>query len=163
MNHVHRLFYSLLFTFALLACNQSTPDEGESSRSAGRTIEYTATLAISGISGEEVALIDIAIADDDKSRSLGLMDVQEMKSDGGMLFIFESEQRQSFWMANTPLSLDLLFADREGRIVHIHQNAQPFTRDQIDSIYPAKYVLEVNAGYVMRHDIQVGHIITYTR
>jgi len=163
MNHFYSNVYLILALGFIFSCARDASRDSDSSNSAGRSIEYTAILSIENEYGEKLATIDIAIADNDASRSLGLMDVREMKADGGMLFIFDVERRQSFWMANTPLPLDLLFAGKDGRILHIHQNAQPFSRDQIDSVYPAIYVLEVNAGFSMRHDIQVGHHINYTR
>ena len=90
------------------------------------------------------------------------MDVRNLETSQGMLFIFDRQEVQSFWMANTPLPLDLLFADENRTIVHIHTNARPYSRIQSHRSNPAKYVVEVNAGYAMARDLQVGHTISYT-
>lgn len=159
--NVKLLLLSALLVFTG-ACGSKHGSDSSHPVNTGRSLEFTGSLIIIDHNQQPVTTVDIAVADDDATRSLGLMDVREMKSDGGMLFIFEQERRQSFWMANTPLPLDLIFADQNGRIVHIHSNARPFSHDQIDSRYPALYVLEVNAGFAMTHDIQVGHTIAYT-
>lgn len=136
--------------------------ENNTEQRVGKTLDFIGKLDFVDESDSIISSIDIAIADDDMTRSQGLMDVRELKPDGGMLFIFDAETRQSFWMANTPLSLDLIFVDMDKKIVHIHQNATPFSKSGIDSVNPAMYVVEVNAGYAMKHDLKIGHSITYT-
>jgi uncharacterized membrane protein (UPF0127 family) len=73
-----------------------------------------------------------------------------------MLFIFEDNQPRSFWMANTPLSLDIFFVNENFEIVRIHRNAKPYSRKNLTSDKPAKYVVETNAGFSISHDIQEG-------
>jgi uncharacterized membrane protein (UPF0127 family) len=78
-----------------------------------------------------------------------------------MIFLFENNRPRSFWMANTPLSLDILFVNSDLEIVRIHRNTTPFSQESIESERPAKYVVEVNAGYTLRHDITEGHRIDF--
>ena len=59
-------------------------------------------------------------------------------------------------MASTPLSLDIIFVDEEFEIVRIHRNTPPYSHERILSEEPAKYVVEVNAGYTLRNDITEG-------
>ncbi|HEX6982180.1 MAG TPA: DUF192 domain-containing protein [Balneolaceae bacterium] len=106
--------------------------------------------------GDTVSTIEVAVADTDQERSQGLMDVRELGESKGMLFIFEGEQPRSFWMANTPLPLDIIFVNAEGEIVRIHHSAKPFSEENFLSGEPAKYVVEVNAGYTIAHDIKEG-------
>jgi uncharacterized membrane protein (UPF0127 family) len=108
-----------------------------------------------------ISSIDIAVADTPELRNLGLMDVRTLPWNSGMLFIFAQQERLSFWMANTPLPLDLLFVNSDYQIVHIHHNAQPFSQQQIDSVHPALYVVEVNGGYAVRNDIVEGNYIRF--
>lgn len=84
------------------------------------------------------------------------MDVRDLPESKGMLFIFENNEPRSFWMANTPLSLDIIFVNNEGEIVRIHHSAQPFSEKNVKSDKPAKYVIETNAGYCISNDIQEG-------
>lgn len=100
--------------------------------------------------------IDAAVADDSEERNQGLMDVRDLPKTKGMLFIFEKNEPRSFWMANTPLSLDIIFVNEQKEIVRIHHSTQPFSEKSITSEEPAKYVIETNAGYCISHDIQEG-------
>lgn len=136
-------------------------EQKDSIPSQGRQIEFRGTLEFLADT-TVIASIDIAVADDEMSRAQGLMDVRELKSDGGMLFVFDYNDRLNFWMANTPLPLDLIFVNSSLQIVHIHHNATPFSQHGIDSIYPAMYVVEVNAGYAMRYDLQPGQFISFS-
>lgn len=105
---------------------------------------------------DTVSTIEVAVADDNRSRSEGLMNVMELPENTGMLFIFDNEQPRSFWMANTPLPLDILFVNSELNIVRIHRNTRPYSQESIQSEEPARFVVEVNAGYTLEHDIREG-------
>lgn len=148
--------------WALMACSGNRESGQLSSGPDGRTLSFTGELAFIDENRDTLSVIEIAVANNDSTRSLGLMDVRNLASNQGMLFIFDRQEVQSFWMANTPLPLDLLFADENGTIVHIHSNARPYSRSQIPSIYPARYVVEVNAGYAMARDLRAGQTISYT-
>jgi len=157
MNHYLIIFGVIMLLQASCSSQQSNTSESTS----GRVLEFVGTLDFLKSDNQVNSTIAIALADNDDTRSQGLMDVRTLNADQGMLFIFPSEIRQSFWMANTPLALDLIFVNENLEIVSIHQNARPFSRQSIDSEYPAKYVVEVNAGYAIRHDLQIGNKINY--
>ena len=90
--------------------------------------------------------IDIELAKTPGKRSQGLMYRKSMKKNQGMLFIFKEESIQSFFMKNTYIPLDLIFIDRNGRVVDIAKRAKVMDLSSIISNKPAMYVLEVNAG-----------------
>lgn len=124
-------------------------------------LNFDTELRFIGQSGVEKAIVSVTLADTEEKRTHGLMDVRQLKSDEGMLFIFEDEQPRSFWMANTPLSLDIIFADTDGRIVRIHTYTEAYATENYVSQKPAKYVVEVNAGFTVSYDIQEGDIIEW--
>lgn len=88
----------------------------------------------------------VEIADDQAERERGLMFRPPLEADRGMLFEFETAGEQSFWMKNTPSSLDIVYIDAAGRIVSIAHNATPYSESPIPSNGAAKGVLEVRAG-----------------
>lgn len=98
--------------------------------------------------------IELAITEDEKAR--GLMWRRELPEDRGMLFVFASEGRRVFWMKNTPISLDIIFLDDTGRVVHIARGTVPFSTAPIPSKKPARYVLEVKGGLSQRWGLQIG-------
>ena len=110
-----------------------------------------------------ITKIDIEIADDDAKRERGLMYRKQMMLNQGMLFIFAEESLQSFWMKNTWLPLDILYLDAQKKIVRIHENVAILSEQSIPSDFPAKYVVEVNAGFCALYNIQTGNIMTFIR
>jgi uncharacterized membrane protein (UPF0127 family) len=105
--------------------------------------------------------IDIEIADNIAEREQGLMFRDTMAQNAGMLFLMETEEIQAFWMKNTILSLDIIFVDSDRRIVSIKSNCKPYSLDQIESVKPALYVVEVNAGYTAKQGINAGDMISF--
>lgn len=108
------------------------------------------------ISAQKTHLFTAEVAATDRQRSQGLMFREEMAADHGMLFVFNRESEQFFWMKNTPLPLDILFISSAGRIVSIAANTTPFSEKVIPSGKPARFVLELNAGTAANLGIAVG-------
>lgn len=106
--------------------------------------------------GKSTLSINVALAIKPEERNAGLMGVTKLAPKSGMLFIFEKQEPLSFWMANTPLSLDIIFVDETFKIVRIHSNTEPFTTKQYASGKPARYVVEVNGGFCVENDILEG-------
>jgi uncharacterized protein len=150
-----------LFSLSVLSCTPGNQGNDSLSQPSGRVLDYTGELHFLVNSDSSKVSIDIALADTPELRNLGLMDVRSLPWNSGMLFIFEQQERLSFWMANTPLPLDLIFVNSNFEIVHIHHNAQPFSQQQIDSMLPALYVVEVNGGFAVRNDIVEGQMIRF--
>ena len=116
---------------------------------------------LDGKSNKVISKIEIEVADDDAEREQGLMYRDTMAENAGMLFLMEAEEPQTFWMKNTIISLDILYADADKRIVSISKNCKPYSLDQIPSVKPALYVVEVNAGYTAKYRIRVGDMISF--
>lgn len=114
------------------------------------------TITIS--SGENLRVI-AEIADTSEERARGLMFRESVPEGTGMLFIFPGEVQSSFWMKDTPVSLDLLFIRGE-QIVSIIENAVPYSEDLLtpDSTYTM--VLEVPAGYAANRRVDVGNRVS---
>ncbi len=106
--------------------------------------------------GETLLTIEIEIADNDSTRERGMMQRTEFPERTGMLFLFDEETMQQFWMGNTPLALDLLFIDADSQIVDFAKYAVPFSNAPLASRSPAQYVLEVPAGWVDSNGIVEG-------
>jgi uncharacterized membrane protein (UPF0127 family) len=79
----------------------------------------------------------------------------------GMLFVFNKEEQQSFWMRNTYFSLDIIYVNKQYEIVTIQKYTQPFSDLSIPSYEPAMYVVETNAGFCDRYKIKDGDKIFY--
>ena len=113
-------------------------------------------LQVVGVDGGTKARFDLEIARTGAQRARGLMHRTDLPGDRAMLFVFDAEAPRSFWMQNTPTSLDIIFADRGGVIVRVAERTVPFSTASIRSGAPARYVLEVHAGTAERLGIAVG-------
>lgn len=115
---------------------------------------------VSGAQGDTLSVIDIEIVDKPEDIGRGLMFRSQLKQEQGMFFIFPDEEEQIFWMKNTRLSLDIIFVSRKLEIIRIAKHTLPYSTEPIPSIYPAKYVVEVNAGFCDTYQIQkLDHIL----
>jgi uncharacterized membrane protein (UPF0127 family) len=107
--------------------------------------------------------LNARIADTDAERARGLMGVAGLAENEGMLFVFDKEDIYIFWMKNTLIPLDIIWLDAGKKIVDIREDAMPCI-NSCDSFVPAvkaKYALEVNAGFVLRHKIKVGDTVSF--
>jgi hypothetical protein len=87
---------------------------------------------------------------------------EKMAANQGMLFIFDDSDVRSFWMKNTMISLDMIFINEKDQIITIHKHTTSLSEGSYTSTGPAKYVLEVNAGFTDDHKIAVGDRIAWT-
>jgi uncharacterized protein len=81
---------------------------------------------------------------------------QSLPDDRGMLFDFPEPERASFWMRNTPLSLDIIFIGVDGRILNVADHTTPFSTDQVPSAGLTRGVLEIRAGRAEALGIRAG-------
>jgi uncharacterized protein len=93
----------------------------------------------------------VEIAADEATRAQGLMFRDEIADDRGMFFIFPDQRPRSFWMKNTRIPLDIIYLDRDLRVVSISADTPPCRSrsgrcPNYPSAGPAQYVLEINAG-----------------
>jgi uncharacterized membrane protein (UPF0127 family) len=99
---------------------------------------------------------EVARRPDDRTR--GLMFRQSLPPDHGMLFVFERESVQQFWMRNTTIPLSIAYADARGRIVRI-ADLEPLDERPVTSLGPARYALEMNRGWFAAHGVVAGDAI----
>lgn len=100
--------------------------------------------------------VRVEVARTEGQRRRGLMFRRHMDPDAGMLFWFDEPERQSFWMRNTFLPLDIVFIGAHRRIVGVVEDARPLTEDARAVEAESQYVLEVHAGFARSHGLTVG-------
>jgi len=101
----------------------------------------------------------VEIVESERDRSIGLMYREKLDASKGMLFLFPVEGRHAIWMRNTLIPLDIIWLDKDFKVVYIKENAEP-CKDSIcgtlKSDTDAFYVLEINAGKVREMDLKIG-------
>ena len=103
----------------------------------------------------------VEVADTPSKRAMGLQYRRELAADRGMIFLFPVESQQSFWMKNTPLPLDMIFINREGKIAGVVEQTVPFSLDPRSVDAPSQFVLEINGGLAKRHGIKAGDSVRF--
>jgi uncharacterized protein len=116
------------------------------------------TIEIVTKSGVHAFAVELAVNDAERSR--GLMFRKELPEGHGMLFDFKTDQPVNFWMHNTYISLDMIFIQGDGRILHIAENTQPLSDALVPSGGPVRAVLEVIAGTARKFGIAPGDRVT---
>lgn len=99
--------------------------------------------------------IQAEVAHTPETRGAGLMQRQFLDENHGMLFVFREPGYHAMWMANTPLPLSVAFLDERGVILDI-RDMKPLSEDSHTATGPAKYALEMNAGWFKKHGIAAG-------
>jgi uncharacterized membrane protein (UPF0127 family) len=108
--------------------------------------------------GKPVAWVRVAADPDTRQR--GLMFVEGLEPDRGMLFVYPEPRKLRFWMKNVHFPLSICFADPAGRIVRILE-MKPLRGGEedpptYDSLEPAVYALEMNQGWFRAKGIRIG-------
>lgn len=109
--------------------------------------------------GAGVQRFSVEVVDDAAERAQGLMFRESMPSAAGMLFVYERPNHAVFWMKNTLIPLDMIFADRSGLVTHVHSNAIPHDETPIDGGEGVVFVLEINGGLAKRMGIAAGSMM----
>lgn len=107
------------------------------------------------VNGKAIA---VEIADEPDEMQQGLMFRESLPKDRGMLFVFSDDGIHSFWMMNVKFSLDMIWTDRNGMIVHVERSVPPCSAlcPSYRSDVPARYVLEVNSGFADANGVIEG-------
>ncbi len=104
--------------------------------------------------------IDVEFALSEVEKAKGLMFRERLGDDEGMLFMWNTSSVRQFWMKNTLINLDILFIDSDYRVVHIEKSAKKGSSRIFSSIFPVKYVLEINAGQSQLRKITPGALLS---
>ncbi|MGR3484678.1 MAG: DUF192 domain-containing protein [Paracoccaceae bacterium] len=116
-------------------------------------------VTVAGAFGE--AAFTVTVADDPDERAQGLMMVPAIPAMTGMLFVYERPQPVAFWMRNTLIELDMIFADADGTIRRIHDRAVPLDETPIPGGDDIQFVLEVNGGMAERLGMAEGDALRH--
>ncbi len=92
--------------------------------------------------------LDTLLADTSARRSRGLMFVEEMPADAGMLFVYPRDATLSIWMKNTLIPLDIAFFTPDGAVVDRFE-MEPCITESCPTYRPSgayRFALEMPAG-----------------
>jgi uncharacterized protein len=137
-------------TVALGGCAQSESKAGDGAEAAVQTEQLTVD------TNNGPVTFTVEIADDEAERNRGLMFREPLPDDRGMLFHFQEPEMASFWMRNTPSSLDIIFIGVDGRILNIGERTTPYSDDPVPAVGLTRGVLEIRGGRAAELGIRPG-------
>jgi uncharacterized membrane protein (UPF0127 family) len=151
----------ILLPLALCALSTAcaTGDAAGNGTAAVRTIAVT----IASTNGAHTFQVEQAKTAAEQER--GLMYRTDLSDTGGMLFWpyppNGPPREASFWMKNTPSSLDIIFIRPDGTIATIAENTVPQDETPVSSGEPVNAVLEIKGGRSAALGIAAGDRVSW--
>ena len=107
------------------------------------------------------AEIRVEMADTVIKRYRGLSGRKFLIQDQGMLFVFPAPGHYGFVMRGMKFPLDFVWLDANKKVVETTTHIKPSSYPKVfRPSRPVQYVLEVNAGWVEKNNIQPGLSVT---
>ena len=141
---------SFVFALSTFTANARTLDDLEDLEKGSVSIKLNSNESIE---------FSVLIAESNKDRRQGLMHIEFMEENQGMLFLFNPPRRVSMWMRNTPMSLDILFINRNGEVINMEENTTPYSTKALSSGGTIRWVLEINGGLAKKMGIKTGDLV----
>lgn len=153
----------------LAACSPGTATSATAQAPAAAGAGEAARHPVSGLAvidlvverGAKRLPFRVELADTPEAQARGLMFRDRLGDNEGMIFPSAVPEPRSFWMKNTPLSLDIIFIGPDGRISNIAANTTPYSTDSVRSSGLASAVLELRAGRAAQLGIVPGDRVVY--
>ena len=130
---------SLSLIFAVLHCNAAPAEK-----------PIKLKIGSHAVTAEVVAMPE--------SRQKGLMFRDKLGKNDGMLFVFDQIGYHGMWMKNTLIPLSVAFIDETGRILNVAE-MEPHSETTYSAAGPARYALEMNAGWFKARNIAPGSLV----
>ncbi len=166
ISRIKVLFYGTIVLLSLTMANcQSKKTTQATSTDMTTDVKFKKEGELKFLDGKTdklISKIDIEVAQTPDEEQQGLMYRRSMADSLGMLFIFDTEEEQSFWMKNTYIPLDIIYVNSKKEIVSIAQDCKPLSEESVPSNGKAIYVVEVNGGYAAEKGLKAGDKIDYT-
>ena len=95
-------------------------------------------------------------------RQQGLGGVSTLPKNKAMLFVFDRDGYHAVHMRNMKISIDVIWLDKDKKVVHIVRNMSPDTYPRVfEPSEPARYIIEVAAGVANDRNIRVGNTAVF--
>ncbi len=148
------LVFALMIGCGNTMSNGAAPlsQDGRKSDADGAVAAVVPTVVVMP-EGQAQSKVRVSLARTDVERQHGLMYVQNLAPDDGMLFLFDDDEVLSFWMKNTLIPLDMIFIRSDMTVAGVVANAAPLTLSPRTVGVPSRYVLEVNGGWAAQHGV----------
>jgi uncharacterized membrane protein (UPF0127 family) len=123
-------------------------------------------MTIKNLTRKKTLLRSFETAKSPWQKTRGLMFRNSLAGDSGLLMVFGKERRHEIWMLCMRFPIDIVFIDRDKRIVDIKHSVRPMGKNpKTWRIYrpskPSRYVLEVNSGLAKKTKTKTGDLLDF--
>ena len=89
-------------------------------------------------------------------RMRGLSNREYLSYNEAMLFVFPDAGMHGIWMKDMRFPIDIIWLDEQQMVLTIESNVSPDSYPTVfNPVTPAKYVVEVNAGWAMQNEVEI--------
>ena len=103
----------------------------------------------------------VEVAATAEQQATGLMFVERLRPDEGMVFPYTPPRPASFWMKNTLIPLDMIFVRADCSIARIAVNTVPHALDPVGVEEPVAGVIEIAGGRSAELGISEGDCVSW--
>ena len=112
----------------------------------------------------QISVFTVETVTGEKATHKGLAKSAPIPDDYGMFFILEKTGEQFFWMEGMEFGLDILFFDKDGRLIELLPNLLPCEEcKKYKTPANTAYALEINAGTADALGIKTGDVLVFTK
>ena len=151
----------IILGLALTAVTTTIRQQQEASKKEAVQKRNVKVVRIVSVGSKEV---EAELASTPQERKMGLMYRTVLEEGKGMLFTFGTAYQYPFWMKNMKIAIDMIWIGENMTVIDMDQNVPPCEQENCE-LYtpssPAKYVLEVPAGWAQRNGIQTGSTVEF--
>lgn len=143
-----------LLLFTLLACQSE-------SRLSDKNNQGLGPIALVTPQGEQIK-VALAVTQDEQVQGLSGIRPDKFDPDEGMLFFYFDEDERHFWMPDTYFDLDIIFLDRQLKILDIVRKVPHYIGRENSTAIPrvrpvwARHALEMRADSPIAQKLQTG-------
>lgn len=105
----------------------------------------------------------LELADSEYAQTYGLTNRASLPKDQGMLYVVTKKQEFSYWAKDMLFATDVVWLGPDFTVVDISENIVPESYPKIFKPKgAARYVIEMNAGSVLRSGVRIGDRIDFS-
>ncbi len=110
--------------------------------------------------GDNIFNVEPVVTKEERVR--GLSGREYLPQDTVMLFIFDNEDYHGIWMKDMHFSIDIVWLDKEKKVVGYKKGASPESFPDVFSVEkPSLYIIEGNEGFVEENSINLGDVVVF--
>jgi uncharacterized membrane protein (UPF0127 family) len=150
MSKLHHYLFIALAIVAVVVSAAALKEYGKSN-TAQTVVNATDSLTIRD------AVVRVEVVSTPEAMQKGLSGRASLADGTGMFFVFEKSDYFGIWMPDMHFPIDVLWFDEGMHVVYIVENMSPDSYPKVFTpTAPTRYILEVPAGFVKAHGIQLG-------